>query len=122
MVHAISWFEIPADNFERAVEFYSTVLDWDIDTIEDVGTPNGVFRVEEGEVRGATTGDRAYVPNPKQSTPYLTVTGSMDDALAKVEAAGGTVLEANISFGDGAGVFSIIEDSEGNQVGLTTRA
>lgn len=130
MVHAINWFEIPAIDFDRAVDFYSTVLDREILVDEMEQGPYGMFQTEEGEVSGAITraGDYAVgdggttfsmTPGDAGTTVYLTVTGELPDALSTAERAGGTVLVPSESLEDG-GHYAVIEDTEGNRVGLTS--
>lgn len=76
MSHAINWFEIPVVDYDRAVEFYSTVLDREITEFENETEPDmagryGLFRTEEGEIGGALAqmdGDTA----PKTPTGRFT--------------------------------------------------
>ena len=49
MKHAINWFEIPSNDFERAVTFYGTILDAPLRKEVLGGTPNGVFAYEQNE-------------------------------------------------------------------------
>lgn len=138
MSHAISWFEIPVTDYDRAVTFYETVLDREIDEFENddpgSGTESegryGMFRTDEGEIGGALAQmDEGYTPvNGETTIPYtsideagpilyLTIENDLDDALSAVPPAGGTVLVGKEATGEGSS-FAIVTDTEGNRVGL----
>ncbi len=120
MKHAINWFEIPSNDFERAVAFYGTILDAPLRREVIAGTPNGVFSYEQDDGRTAVGGavifDAHAKPGLSGTTPYLNCTGKLDAVLGRVEAAGGNVLlpKTDIGFGH----IALIVDSEGNRVGL----
>jgi len=135
MTHAISWFEIPVIEYDRAVEFYETVLDCEVDEYENESDEEmegryGMFRTEDDEVGGALAQmEHGYTPEdddtPIPYTPtddagpmlYLSVAGDVEDALDAVEPAGGTVQVGKESTGEGS-YFAIVTDTEGNRVGL----
>lgn len=136
MTHAFSWVEIPSTDFDRAVEFYSTVLDREVEVYEpeseklDNGRA-GMFDTDEQEVGGMiveieefTTEGGATIPYEPASDSglmvYLTVDGELDDALARAESAGGEVLIPKEPIPDMDTHYAIITDSEGNRVGLMT--
>lgn len=130
MTHAISWFEIPVTDYDRAVAFYSTVLDREIDEWEEETDGRyGMIRTDDGEVGGAlaqmdeyTFDDGttvSYAPSDDSGVfVYLSVS-DVDMALAAVEPAGGTVVVETQPLDEG-GEYAIIEDTEGNRVGLMT--
>lgn len=140
MGHAISWFEIPVIDYDRAVEFYATVLDREIDEYEggdeeesETEERYGLFRTEEGEIGGALAqmdefapddggATISYVPAADSGTVvYLTVDGDLNDALSRVEPAGGEVLIGKEETGEG-GYYAFVTDTEGNRIGLTSEA
>lgn len=139
MTHTINWFEIPVTDYDRAVEFYETVLDREIDEYEN-GDENhndaemegryGMFRTEEGEVGGALAQmEGGYTPEDDETTLpytptdnsgpilYLTLRGDLDDTLPAIEPAGGSVLVDREATGEGSH-FAIVTDTEGNRIGL----
>lgn len=136
MTHAISWFEIPSVDFDRAVEFYRTVLDRELDlyTPESEEHQQGraaMFHTEEGEVGGMivemaeyTTDGGAtvsYAPSADSGAMvYLTVEGDIDDALSRAESAGGTVLVPKEPVPEMGGHYAILTDTEGNRIGLVS--
>lgn len=129
MTHAISWFEIPATDYDRAAEFYSTVLDHEIDEYHGDAENGryGLFRTEEEEVGGAISQQQSTSQDSNaniSSTPsddkgivvYLTVEGDLTKPLSKVEPAGGEVIVGK-SQTEG-GYYGLIKDTEGNRIGL----
>lgn len=128
MANAINWFEIPALDFDRAVEFYSTMLDREVDVMEMDEGKYGVFEVDDGEVGGAITpagefqmpdGETMFSAEPGEvgTTIYLAVAGELNDALTTAEESGGEVLVPKQPLEDD-GHFAVIRDTEGNRIGL----
>ena len=116
MKNTINWFEIPSTNFDRAVSFYSTILQVEMRREVVSGTPNAILPYEGEGVGGAVI----YSPRIKPSTdgvmPYLNCDGVIDAVLARVPAAGGSVVMPCASFPFGQ--IAIIRDTEGNHIGL----
>jgi predicted enzyme related to lactoylglutathione lyase len=118
MAHAINWFEIPTTNFERAVTFYTTILGKPLHPIEGMPIPYSVFATEQGEIGGAISGTTDFKPSENGPLIYLTAGDDLNNALGKVEAAGGSILVPKTSLGEYGGFFAIIRDTEGNRIGL----
>lgn len=116
-MNAISWAEIPAINFDRAVEFYTTVLDREIEVMEIQGEPYGMFDTDEGDAGAAIAIGDQHVPSKEGTTLYLTVGGELNTALSRVEPANGSILVSKEQLSSGA-YFGMILDTEGNRVGL----
>lgn len=122
MRNAITWFEIPAANFDRAVAFYSAILGTPIQRGEFGGVPHGFFSADEGGVGGAIIA-AATAPgsdaNPGHAGPviYLNAGDQLEAIVARVEAAGGQVLTPPTPIPP-QGALAILRDTEGNRVGL----
>jgi len=119
-MNAISWFEIPAIDLERAFEFYTTILKGNVRK----GTfGNGdliLFNVpfNTGEAVGGSIVVREDLkPTSEGGIIYLNAFGKVSDAVSKVENAGGKVLVPFMDLGK-FGFSAIIIDSEGNKIGL----
>ena len=122
MKHALTWFEIPSLNFERAITFYTTILAAPL-TIENNGpTPSAVFPYVNNDLRQAVGGAVIFDPRVKPTLDgaivYLDCNGALDDVLARVPEAGGAVLLPRTDIG--FGFIAVIRDSEGNRMGLHT--
>lgn len=125
----IAFFEIPAINFGRAVDFYEYVL----------GVKLSVFECEEEkmacfEEEGETIGAIFYAPDFLSSQDgslthfYPSENGvlihfnceDMEDTLNKVLRKGGKIVIPKTKIeAEGKGWFAVFTDSEGNRVGVS---
>ena len=115
MAHGqISHIEFPADDTARATRFYSELFGWQLAEME--GFP-GYFLFSVGAIasaggaigeRGRSTGERLRV--------YIE-SDAIDPLLARVPELGGTVVTPRTEI-PGQGWYAVINDSEGNEVGL----
>jgi predicted enzyme related to lactoylglutathione lyase len=113
MAHGeINHIEFPADDPQRAMAFYTAVAGWEFSAME--GMPDyWVFR--SGEGYGGGIGKRG-VSVGQVVRDYIEVS-SIDDAIAGAERTGGTVKEPKQEI-PGMGWFAVLNDPEGNEVGL----
>ena len=121
MTNAISWFEIPARNFDRARKFYETILDV---TIEVSPTSHrerkeGYFpaNTNRGGVGGGLVQGEGYEPSSLGTLVYLNGGEDLSKPLARVESAGGKVVVPKTSLGPN-GFIAFFIDTEGNKVAL----
>jgi predicted enzyme related to lactoylglutathione lyase len=115
-------FEIPADDQERARNFYSQTLGWRIDPVPDlnynivVTTPMDEATgqpLEAGAINGGLMAREGEL-----TTPVITVdVADIDAALGKIEENGGTVVKPKDSV-PGMGFYAYFKDTEGNILGL----
>ncbi len=117
MFNAITWFEIPAVDFDRVVEFYSRVVGKELRKGEFGEIKHGFFQADEEAVAGAVVMNPHYTPSNTGIVIYLNVGSDLDGALKRVESAGGKILLPRTDIGE-QGVMAIVQDTEGNQVGL----
>ncbi len=117
MGNVINWFEVPASDFERACAFYEAILSQKLFKSEVRGCMMGFFDMGSGGVGGSVICGEGYVPSTEGSVVYLNVEGQMDEVLARVPAAGGTVIEGKSSIGEN-GFIAYVRDTEGNRIGL----
>src|SRR5688572_25883758 len=114
-------FEIPFDNKARAMKFYADTFDW---KLTDMPQMNYVMAQtaevdaqqmpkEPGAINGGLFERPKEAPYP---TLYIDVP-SIDEALEKVQAAGGKVVTAKTPI-PGMGAYARITDTEGNILGL----
>ncbi len=118
-------FEIPADDMERARDFYGSVFGW---TLKDWPMADGSKYIgassvevdetthlpkEAGAINGGIVPRTAVAP-----TPVLAMhVASIDEAIKKIEAKGGKVTRPKVDIG-GMGSYAYATDSEGNVIGL----
>ena len=119
---AITWFEIPAQDIERATRFYEGLLGTTLRREAMLGSQLAVFPAGDDRVASCLqSGDG--VPAPGSSTVvYLDAGPSLDGVLARVHGLGGKLLTPKTALPPGMGFFAHIEDSEGNRVGLHAAA
>lgn len=120
MKTAISWFEIPTTDLDRAQAFYEAVLGRPMQR-GGYGPDSAVFAYdrESGATGGALlAGAGAQPPSDKGTLVYLDATPALDAALERVLAQGGSVLLPRQALPPGLGFFAHIRDLDGNRVGL----
>ncbi len=116
MKNAISWFELPAQDLARAQKFYETLLGAPLRAETFAGMQMAIFPYQGG-VGGALVEDARFRPSPDGAVVYLDTGSGLDAALRRVAAAGGKVLQPRTDIG-APGFIAMIEDTEGNRVGL----
>jgi uncharacterized protein len=114
---AITWFEIPAKDLERAVWFYESVLQRSLRRETMGPAQSAIFPYQDPGVGGALTQAPNLVPAADGSVIYLH-TQQLDETLQRVTKAGGRVVLDKTALPDGLGWFAHIIDCEGNRVGL----
>lgn len=115
---AILWFDIPTLDFDRALKFYNEILAEEVKVQDYEGKKLGFFPMDkDGQVGGDLVppgGD--LVPSKTGQRVYLNCTGKLDEVISRVEKAGGKIVTPKFSIPDAD--IAIIEDTEGNIVGL----
>jgi hypothetical protein len=113
----ISWFEIPALNFQRAVSFYNSIYQIKMETNEMNGYSMAFFPAVSS-VGGAIICGEGSEPSDKGALLYLNGGEDLNQVLSRVEAAGGRVLLTKQQINEEAGYFALFIDSEGNKLAL----
>lgn len=119
MSNAISWFEIPVKNFERAKSFYSTMLGTKITDHHIDHAKYGMFSYDSdnNKVGGALIEMDGAEPSTQGTTVYLNGGNDLGMPLARVEKAGGKILMPKTDIGEN-GFMAQILDTEGNKIAL----
>jgi uncharacterized protein len=118
MRNAITWFEIPTTDLERAARFYEKALGIELRRESFMDVPHATFPAERPHgVGGALILDRTRTPAATGTTIYLDVAGRLDAVLARVPDAGGQVVLARTAIGE-PGFIALVRDPDGNVVGL----
>jgi predicted enzyme related to lactoylglutathione lyase len=108
-------FEIPADNPEKLVEFYSEVFGW---TIQKWNGPVEYWLVMTGpqDQPGIDGGIGRRTDGMSVTTNTLEV-ASVDEYAAKVTEAGGSVVRPKMAI-PGVGYLAYCKDPDGNVFGI----
>jgi predicted enzyme related to lactoylglutathione lyase len=118
--NAITWFEIPTTNVQRAVAFYEVLLDRKLVPFGGE-EPTYMFPIGPDAVGGALVQSRGVKPAVSGTMVYLNVDGQMDAVLKRAHAMEGTVQLPKTMIPGGHGYYACIRDTEGNHVGLHSR-
>lgn len=120
----ISWFEIPALDFHRAVRFYEAALDTPLRREMFGGVPMAVFSSDEEATGGA------IIHNPRDMRPsvtgdgvtvYLNAEPTLQATLDRIEPAGGKIDGSIVELPNDIGYIAFFIDTEGNRIGLHSR-
>ena len=115
MKKLISWVDIPAKDFKRAVNFYNAVLKTDLQVTECGVDKMACFPTGEGAVSYSPD----FNPSKDGTMVSLNMGDELDQTLNVIERIGGKILQFKTKIEvEGRGYFAIILDSEGNRIGL----
>jgi predicted enzyme related to lactoylglutathione lyase len=121
VMNKVVHFEIPFDNKQRAMEFYSKSFGWNLQDMPDmnyvmVGTV-AVGQDHRPTEPGAINGGLFQRPKEAPAPTIYVGVASVDEAIEKVQAAGGKVVTPKTPI-PGMGAYGRIADTEGNVIGL----
>ena len=121
--HAISWFEIPVNDFDRAKLFYETIFAYKMNERQVGHARMGFFQhdVENDGRGGAIVYDpQFYSPSGNGTLVYLNCEPNIQKVIDRVAAAGGQILQNKTPVGvtQDMGYWALIMDTEGNRVAL----
>jgi predicted enzyme related to lactoylglutathione lyase len=113
----IVWYDIPAHDIDRAIQFYSAVLALPVkkELVGDV--PTGWLPTDDGQVMGCVCVVPGFKPSADGVMIYLDVNGRLRNAVAAVRNHGGNVQSDIHSIGQ-YGFRAEVLDSEGNCIAL----
>ncbi|MFO0699586.1 MAG: VOC family protein [Nitrospira sp.] len=113
---SVVWFEVPADDLDRAKTFYGSLFGWTFNKLQ--AAVKDYWHIDTGGKDGSPDGGLMPRMHPQQSiTNYISVP-SISKASAKVETLGGTVCKPNTIAVPGMGYFTMCLDTEGNTFAL----
>jgi uncharacterized protein len=122
MQNAISWFEIPTTDINRAQQFYETIfgislMPMDMPNIkmrmfplDDMMTQVGGALVDSGGFHKASATDGPLI--------YLNANPDVQYVLDKVVAAGGSIMVPKTEISPDYGFMAVLMDTEGNRIAL----
>lgn len=120
--NAISWFEIPTTNLERATTFYETIFDTKLIPLDMPQLQMRMFPLEDmmTGVGGALShSPRFYSPSATEGTlVYLNANPDVQIVLDRIEAAGGKIAVPKTEISPEHGYMAVFIDTEGNRVAL----
>jgi hypothetical protein len=122
MKNAISWFEIPTTDINRAQRFYETIFGVSLSPMDLPNIKMRMFPLDDmmSQVGGALVDSAGFHQPSDTKGPliYLNANPDVQLVLDKVEAAGGRVLVPKTEISPEYGSMGVFLDSEGNRIGL----
>jgi len=118
--NAINWFEIAANDIDRAKKFYEAIFDVQLTSMEMMGMKMAMFPPNgtNGTVGGSLVQSKMHKPGSGGTVLYLNANPDLESVLKRVEKAGGKITMSKTLIDPNTGYMGFITDSEGNTVGL----
>jgi len=114
----INWFEIPSSDFSRATKFYETLFDIRLKVEPSGPVQMAIFPDASGQGVGCVIHGAGMEPGSNGPVIYLDSPAPIEQVLARVASAGGTVRIEKTELPDGIGFIAHFIDSEGNRLAL----
>ena len=120
--NAVSWFEIPTLDIDRAATFYEAIFGISLTAMDTPNIRMRLFPLEDPAigVGGALVhSDGFHMPSDSLGPLlYLNANPDVQNVLDKVEAAGGKILVPKTQISPEHGYMAVFLDSEGNRIAL----
>ena len=119
--NAISWFEIPTTDLDRAQKFYEAIFDIKMIPMDMPQLKMRMFPVENPmNIGGALCYAPGFYKPSSTDGPliYLNANPDVQNVLDKIEAAGGKIAVPKTEISPEYGHMAVFIDSEGNRVAL----
>ena len=117
--NAISWFEIPATDLNRAQQFYETIFGTSLTALDLPNIKMRMFPLEDMMSVGGAIVDSGGFHKPSATDGpliYLNANPDVQMVLDKVEAAGGQIMVPKTMISPEYGFMAVIIDTEGNRI------
>lgn len=122
MDNAISWFEIPATDLDRATRFYEQIFGINLIPLDFPNIKMRMFPLDDMNrgIGGAVVDSGGFHKPSATDGPLIYLNGNPDvqKLLDKVEAAGGKISVPKTQISPEYGFMAVIIDTEGNRIGL----
>lgn len=120
--NAISWFEIPATDLNRAQKFYETIFETNLIPLDAPNIKMRMFPIQDmmTGVGGAIVDSGGFHKPSLTDGPliYLNANPDVQNVLDRVEKAGGKILVPKTQISPEYGYMAVIADTEGNRIAL----
>jgi uncharacterized protein len=122
MNNAISWFEIPTTNLDRAQKFYETIFNISMTPMDMPNIKMRMFPLDdmETQVGGALVDSGGFHKPSETDGPliYLNANPNVQIVLDKVVDAGGSIALPKTEISPEYGFMAMFIDTEGNRIAL----
>jgi uncharacterized protein len=121
--NAVNWLEIPASDIHRAKAFYEALFQYEMVYLDLGVLEMALFQSDPNAVGAAICQHpEFYQPGPNGPLVYLDGNPDLGIILNRVPDAGGKIIIPKRQISPEQGFMSVFIDSEGNRVGLRSRA
>ncbi len=120
-MNTFCWIDIPVIELDRAIHFYSAVLNKPVEKITEHGFEFGLLPHTQDNVSGCLCVMENRKPSQNGPLVYLSVEGRLDRAIDEAKKQGSNILSPKEQIGP-YGHRAIILDSEGNALALYSKA
>ena len=122
MKNAISWFEIPTTDINRAQHFYETIFGISLMPMDFPNIKMRMFPLDDmkTQVGGALVDSGGFHKPSATDGPLIYLNGNPDvqNILDKVVAAGGSIIVPKTEINPEYGFMAVMMDTEGNRIAL----
>jgi uncharacterized protein len=122
MNNAISWFEIPTTDINRAQKFYETIFSISMIPMDLPNIKMRMFPLDDMQngVGGALVDSGGFHKPSLTDGPLVYLNGNPDvqNVLGKVETAGGKIMVPKTEISPEYGFMAVFTDTEGNRMAL----
>ena len=120
-INPVGWFEIPVVDMARAKDFYESVFVVDLEEHQMGTLLTAQFPMKPGCIgaAGSLVKGEGYQPSLAGVLIYFS-SPNIEEMLSRVTEQGGKVITEKTSIGQ-YGFIALIEDCEGNRIGLHSR-
>ncbi len=122
MKNAISWFEIPTTDLDRAQKFYESIFGVKLNALDVANIRMRMFPIDDPMtgIGGAIVHAEGFYAPSKTDGPLLYLNGNPDvqHVLDKVETAGGKIVVPKTLISPEHGHMAVFIDTEGNRIAL----
>ncbi len=122
MDNAISWFEIPATDIDRAQTFYESIFLIKLNAMDIPSMKMRMFPLDDPMkgIGGTIVDSRGFHKPSATDGPLIYLNGNPDVqiVLGRVEAAGGKIMVPKTEISPEYGFMAVFLDTEGNRIAL----
>lgn len=122
--NSLNWFEISVADIDRATTFYQNIFGIEMYRMEVLGNKMAMFPSDptSGKASGCLCQSEMHKPSADGVKIYLNGNPDLQNALSKVEAAGGSIVMPKTDIGEDFGFMAFFTDSEANVIALHSNA